>query len=502
MVVGGGGGDELYGWERGEGGDEYGCTSCGNVDRVVSAVFLLLARGVGEAKSGEKEYSMLWERLPEGTAFYSGCVGGEGGAVRCGGVMLLRGRLVTIGELKSWYAVDGDGSELDLRMRECGLNSRLEDMLQGWHCYWEGEGDVYGERVALEYGDAEMESMLALEDLCGRSRCGEAMRSRFMLRIKELQGTSLVSLSHRTHLIQLESPDYGLTCHYSPHKASSLPTGYFQSFTAGNLSEDHVLSPVVEFTSSLAAFSTPQGIAGTTVFDDDWPNWNYGTQNEGFCTESRDIFGTELCQVGSNSFDNVIFDDNSGPLLESGQSWGFDSGNILEFDPSPFTDGINNFGDGFARTCPGLAFHDGTVSYPAQTAQETATQTDGTSQHMMQSVFPQSSGISPLGNTVAYTAANNTLPLPAAAFTSALAPSPAHDPTTGRILCPYCMVTFRYSRDQIRHAATAHGIKRGLHRCNVVGCPKSQGTGYSRADKLTEHMWKKHGDLGYRKVGK
>ena len=55
---------------------------------------------------------MLLERLPEGTAFYLGCVGGEGGSVRCGGVVLLPGRLATVGELKSWYAANWDGARL------------------------------------------------------------------------------------------------------------------------------------------------------------------------------------------------------------------------------------------------------------------------------------------------------------------------------------------------------------------------------------------------------
>jgi hypothetical protein len=30
-----------------------------------------------------------------------------------------------------------------------------------------------------------------------------------------------------------------------------------------------------------------------------------------------------------------------------------------------------------------------------------------------------------------------------------------------------------------------------------VGCNKSEGVGYTRKDKLTEHLWKKHGNLGY-----
>ncbi|PQE28434.1 hypothetical protein CJF30_00008134 [Rutstroemia sp. NJR-2017a BBW] len=33
-----------------------------------------------------------------------------------------------------------------------------------------------------------------------------------------------------------------------------------------------------------------------------------------------------------------------------------------------------------------------------------------------------------------------------------------------------------------------------LHLCHVLGCPKSFGAGYSRPDKLREHLKKVHGE--------
>ncbi|KAE8448928.1 hypothetical protein EG329_008724 [Mollisiaceae sp. DMI_Dod_QoI] len=60
-----------------------------------------------------------------------------------------------------------------------------------------------------------------------------------------------------------------------------------------------------------------------------------------------------------------------------------------------------------------------------------------------------------------------------------------------------CPATFSRGTDRIRHETSVHGINGGLHFCHVQGCPKSQGMGYKRRDKLTEHMWKKHADLGY-----
>ena len=67
------------------------------------------------------------------------------------------------------------------------------------------------------------------------------------------------------------------------------------------------------------------------------------------------------------------------------------------------------------------------------------------------------------------------------------------------ILCTQfgCFVTFKRDTDRLRHEAAVHGINQRLHLCPVLGCPKSQGKAYSRVDKLTEHMWKKHGNLGF-----
>jgi hypothetical protein len=63
---------------------------------------------------------------------------------------------------------------------------------------------------------------------------------------------------------------------------------------------------------------------------------------------------------------------------------------------------------------------------------------------------------------------------------------------------PNCFRVFRRDADRLRHATTAHNANNvGVHLCPVVGCVKSQGAGYSRADKVKEHLWKKHANLGY-----
>jgi hypothetical protein len=62
-----------------------------------------------------------------------------------------------------------------------------------------------------------------------------------------------------------------------------------------------------------------------------------------------------------------------------------------------------------------------------------------------------------------------------------------------------CSAIFKREPDRLRHEAAVHGINQllQLYLCPVNGCPKSQGSGYTRKDKLTEHLWKKHGNLGY-----
>ncbi|PMD41694.1 hypothetical protein L207DRAFT_528299 [Hyaloscypha variabilis F] len=91
---------------------------------------------------------------------------------------------------------------------------------------------------------------------------------------------------------------------------------------------------------------------------------------------------------------------------------------------------------------------------------------------------------------------NSTLPTVSASPMQDALPSTDQYPS---IQCtqPTCTATFKREADRIRHHAAVHGTNHGLHLCSIPGCVKAQGRGYSRADKVTEHLWKKHGDLGY-----
>ena len=74
-------------------------------------------------------------------------------------------------------------------------------------------------------------------------------------------------------------------------------------------------------------------------------------------------------------------------------------------------------------------------------------------------------------------------------------------PTTTTTICAHCNRIFKRRSDLARHITNVHGVNQALHLCPVVRCPRSQGAGYSRADKLKEHLWKKHAALGHVKRG-
>lgn len=78
----------------------------------------------------------------------------------------------------------------------------------------------------------------------------------------------------------------------------------------------------------------------------------------------------------------------------------------------------------------------------------------------------------------------------AAPQTQATVPTPPLATPSFACTQPGCQAVFKRDADRIRHEASKHGINGMLHFCQIVGCPKSLGAGYTRKDKLTEHMWK------------
>lgn len=65
---------------------------------------------------------------------------------------------------------------------------------------------------------------------------------------------------------------------------------------------------------------------------------------------------------------------------------------------------------------------------------------------------------------------------------------------------PGCSKTFSRKDSLRRHEkGRAHCLVWGLHMCHISGCRMSRGKGFSRHDKVIEHLYMQHADLGYTK---
>ncbi|KAL2075191.1 hypothetical protein VTL71DRAFT_133 [Oculimacula yallundae] len=65
---------------------------------------------------------------------------------------------------------------------------------------------------------------------------------------------------------------------------------------------------------------------------------------------------------------------------------------------------------------------------------------------------------------------------------------------------PGCFKSFKRVSCRKRHEDTVHLGIPGTNLCPIRGCIKSQGGGWKRADKVTQHLWEKHANLGYTKA--
>jgi len=197
-----------------------------------------------------------------------------------------------------------------------------------------------------------------------------------------------------------------------------------------------------------------------------------------------------------------------------------DYGSAVESYDGPAGDGLPgqfNSGPSFsgmnwnmALRFPGVNHHAPSVSQPVQSMQ-TALSATASYNSRVNSFGGFMGGAQPEQHfpTSAYSGftGNASLPLPSDDDTAPPLALPfqvtqtAAAPAQQRslVLCSQfpCPMTFKRHADRIRHEAAVHGVNQQLHLCQIPGCPKGQGRGYSRADKLTEHLWKKHGNLGY-----
>jgi hypothetical protein len=121
-----------------------------------------------------------------------------------------------------------------------------------------------------------------------------------------------------------------------------------------------------------------------------------------------------------------------------------------------------------------------------------------TQSHVLQGPYQFQSFPTDMDGTIPILPADMTGPdVGSSAFVSPAMMGPGA--SSSRIQCTMCTSAFKRDADRIRHENSVHNNAPGAHLCPVVGCAKSHGRGFSRADKVTEHCWKQHGNLGYSK---
>lgn len=86
---------------------------------------------------------------------------------------------------------------------------------------------------------------------------------------------------------------------------------------------------------------------------------------------------------------------------------------------------------------------------------------------------------------------------PSTSNSQLLSPSPTSSPTCHHPQCHGKI--FGRRTDLIRHNETKHSGSKPRYDCTITGCHNNRNKGYSRPDKLQEHCWKHHSDLGFGK---
>jgi hypothetical protein len=123
-------------------------------------VFMVLVEwSVGEGSNFDEVYAMLKGLVPEGTGLYVGCNDVWDGGVQCDAVLVLRGKLATVGDLVEWFEQVWDGEE-DLKFVERGNGQAVEQFLEQVQGYSGRAGITRGEGIKAERGDAETVAMV------------------------------------------------------------------------------------------------------------------------------------------------------------------------------------------------------------------------------------------------------------------------------------------------------------------------------------------------------
>lgn len=190
-------------------------------------------------------------------------------------------------------------------------------------------------------------------------------------------------------------------------------------------------------------------------------------------------------------------------ILEVGKEFGM-NGNSTDISDVEFIDGFTDYGYDNSFQFPSLS-DDLALPHAGFIASQTF------NIHRAHSVNPYIADLDDFAGVAVPTlvtlgqsplAASTPLhsPLSASAPAPAATPNINFGPQARRFRCTICPKVFTRPGDLRRHIASKHQAAQEAHVYPVMGCPKSHGNVYSRADKPTEYMWRKHTDLGYMKA--
>jgi hypothetical protein len=290
------------------------------------------------------------------------------------------------------------------------------------------------------------------------------------------------------------------------------------SVWSGSLGPDHL--NLLPYAVACNSWTNDSNFPGT-VTSDDWAKeefhqshfnnpWtfdsalNHATINTPDFNDNFFLQNSESSDVTSNSWNNGPQDANTADLMGGTADVNFDSN--LFWRPSMDA----NYYTGNTMGGNDLGFN--------VQGREITTQGHFQEQHGYHTLSPSSGyldqDIQGLDNDSSISQgtsdSNSTPPLnsqPAAPSTGSSESPPSNlNPlaatSTPRHQCTYppCTKTFKRDYERVRHGNSMHVNTQGAHLCPIAGCSKSQGKGYSRPDKVTEHLWKKHGNLGYAKA--
>jgi len=151
--------------------------------KIVFVLFVSWRREGDSVRTPEQEYATVKAKLPEGTGLFTGCSESMVGGVEYDAVVVLRGRLATIGDLVEWFDLGAGGAQG--RWTEPEKGQKLKGFLDVKQQYCGRGGETYGSRIVMSEADAA--TWMMLQRLAAREREGRKSVERLTGLMRDLQ---------------------------------------------------------------------------------------------------------------------------------------------------------------------------------------------------------------------------------------------------------------------------------------------------------------------------